>query len=190
MAMQFTDLKKLLDQKKLEYYEKPGRSEVMANFSELFGKHQIVIRLEVDGTFLQFRTLGFLECPKSHPSIGPVLEVIGELNYRMRLVKFGWDPSDGEIVAYADLWLEDNDVTLQQFDRMLGNYIFSIDLSRHRLAQTIETGEDPGEVSPAEIAERLKQVMAEKGGGDPMKKLLDKLLDGDEGKKEKKVVKI
>jgi len=190
MAMQFTDLKKLLDQKNLKYYEKPGQSEVMANFSELFGKHQIVIRLEVDGTFLQFRTLGYLECPKSHPAIGPVLEVIGELNYRMRLVKFGWDPNDGEIVAYADMWLQDNDVTLQQFDKMLGNYMFSIDVSRHRLAQTIATGEDPGQVSPKEITERLKQVVATKGGGDPMKKLLDKLLGDDEGKKKPKVVTI
>jgi len=55
----------------------------------------------------------------------------------------GWDPTDGEIVGYADLWLEDATLTQQQFGAMLGAFIPAIDLGHARIVTTMETGVDP-----------------------------------------------
>jgi hypothetical protein len=177
MAMTLDDLRGLLDEEGLKYYLASDKPAIMANFGGLFGRYQVLMVLELDNTFLQFRTIGYLNCEVGHDSLAEVLKVVGALNYRTRLVKWGWDPSDGEIVAYADAWLVDNKLTLQQIRRMIGNYVSAVDMAYKRLEETIETGEDPGEIDPQAL---IADAMQKKGSGLPpaMKKLLDKLGRG------------
>ena len=122
------------------------------------------------GRFLQVRTVGYLHCPDDHPSIDEVLRVLGHLNFQLRLTKFGWDPSDGEIVAYTDIWVEDGDLTQKQFNALMRSLLPAIDLNYKRLTGTIETGKDPGEVTPESLS----------GDGLPSKlrTLLEKIKDG------------
>ncbi len=65
------------------------------------------------------------------------------MDYRLRVTKFGWDPRDGEIVAYADLWLEDATLTQKQLAAMLRAFLPGIDLGRARITATMATGVDP-----------------------------------------------
>jgi hypothetical protein len=95
-----------------------------------------------------------------------VLKVVGEENYRRRLVKIGWDPADGELVAYADVWIEDGTLTQQQFSRMLHVYLPVMDMAYGRLKKTIETGHDPGEQS---LKDMLGTVLEREGKGLPKK---------------------
>lgn len=150
--MEFDELKKLTEAEGLKYFVAPDRPVIMLGMVGIFGRYQMVIPLELDGRFLQFRTVGYLSCPADHPHVDAVLRVLGELNYRLRLTKFAWDPTDGEIAAFVDIWLEDGTLTQRQFTRMLQSFIPGIDLNYLRLTRTIETGTDPGELRPEDIS--------------------------------------
>jgi putative sensory transduction regulator len=149
--MLFEELKKLAEGEDLKYFIAPDRPVLMLGIAGIYGRYQIVIPLELDGRFIQFRTIGYQSCPSDHPNLPAVLRVLGELNYRLRLTKFGWDPSDGEIAGFADVWLEDGTLTQKQFSRMLQAFVPSIDLSHPRITKTIETGTDPGELRPEDL---------------------------------------
>lgn len=143
MTITIEQLKSLAEREGLTYFVAPDRPALLANFGGLTGSYQVIILVELDGRFLQLRTLGYGKCPADHPHVDAVLRVLGALDYKYRLTKFGWDPTDGEIVGYADLWLEDATLTQGQFAGMLHALIPAIDQGHARIARTIETGVDP-----------------------------------------------
>lgn len=167
MALTLDDLKKLCEGEKLRYFIDPNRPVVMMGFGGMHGRYQVIVALEVEGRFMQVRTIAYLHCPADHQHLVPVLKVLGHLNYRLRLTKFGWDPSDGEIVGYADVWLEDGGLTQAQFSALFRSIIPAIDLGYKRITQIMETGEDPGEIVlpapgtsgiPAELRKVLEDI--------------------------------
>jgi hypothetical protein len=136
-------LKSLVQAEGLSFFVDPSRPAILLNFSGHNGAYMVVMLVELDGRFVQFRTVGYGSCPSDHPHLEAVLRVIGEMDYRLRLTKFGWDPNDGEMVAYADLWLEDGTLTRKQLAAMLRAFLPAIDLGRARITRTMETGVDP-----------------------------------------------
>lgn len=182
MALTMTDLRKLADSAGLKYFLDPNRNALMLFVGGIFGRFQIVIMLHVEGQFLQFRTIGYLQCPQDSPNLTAVLRLLAGLDYKLRMVKFGWDESDGEIVVYADSWLMDGTFTQQQFERVMHLYFQNIDVSYPRLKAVIETGEDPGEVHPGKpgaLSDMLREALERARGG-------DKGDEGDKGKGDKK----
>jgi hypothetical protein len=177
MPMTLEKLRRLCEGESLKYFLAPDRPMVMMGFGGINGRYQVVVPIELDGRFLQFRTVAYLHCPADHPHLEQVLRILGSLNYKLRLTKFGWDPGDGEIVGYADVWIEDGELTQTQFRSCLRCLLPAIDLNYKRLTQTMETGEDPGDVVPSASA----------GGGLPpdLQAALDRLAGGkDKGKDE------
>ncbi|OFV84235.1 MAG: hypothetical protein A2W26_09655 [Acidobacteria bacterium RBG_16_64_8] len=166
MAMTMDEIKHLLTTEGIKYFIAPDRPALLAGFGGVNGSYQVLTLLELDGTFLQLRTIGWLHCPPDHPALTEVLKVVGEENYRRRLVKIGWDPGDGELVAYADVWIEDGALTQQQFSRILHVYLPVTDMAYGRLKKTIETGHDPGERS---LEDMLGAVLEREGKGLPKK---------------------
>lgn len=171
MALNLAELEKLVKGEDMRYFRDPTRDALMSGAKGISGAYQFMILLELDGQFMQFRTVNYQYCKADHKYLKQVLEVLGALNYRLRLAKFGWDESDGEIVVYADHWVMDGTVTQEQFSRILHNYLPAVDLSYHRIAKTMETGNDPGELDPAQI---LEMILAQAGGGEDEKKRDDK----------------
>ena len=149
--MTIEELKALAEGEDLKYFIAPDRPMLLMGFGLLNGNYQIGVSLELDGRFIQFRTVAYLHCPSDNPHVEAVLRVLGHLNYQLRLTKFGWDPSDGEIVGYADVWLEDGTLTQKQFSSILHSLLPGIDVNYPRLTKTIETGEDPGEFRPEDL---------------------------------------
>lgn len=165
MAMTLEKLKKLCDEEGLKYFIAPDRPAAMMVFGGTNGRYQVIAKVEVDGRFLQVRSIAYLHCPADNPHVLAVLKVLGHLNYQLRLVKFGWDPSDGEIAVYADLWVEDGEPTQTQFKALFRSLVPALDLNHQRLTRTMETGQDPGEVTvgaggglPKDIEEALKRI--------------------------------
>jgi hypothetical protein len=116
----------------------------------LNGAYSFVPVLDRGGEFLQFRTLQYHSCRRDHPNLAAVLQVLAGLNLELRFVKFAWDSSDGEIVAYGDVWVCDGELTDGQFGAMIKSFMTSLDRQYPRIDTTIATGEDPGEVDPLE----------------------------------------
>ena len=174
MPMTMDQLQGLVRGQDLKYFVDPDRPALLLTVQGLHGIYRFVILLQDDGEFLQFRSLTYLHCTTGHRHLSEVLKVLGEINITKRLVKFGWDPSDGEIIAYADVWILDGTLTSQQFARMLENYLPTIDLGYGRIKATLESGTDPGEEDPAQSlevasgglpAELRKLLAALRGGG-------------------------
>jgi hypothetical protein len=151
MGMTLDELKKLCEGEGFKYFLDSHRPMVMMMFRGINGRFQLVAPVELDGRFLQIRTVSYLHCPPDHQHIEVVLRILGSLNYRLRMTKFGWDPSDGEIVAYADVWVEDGGLTQKQFGSLFKSLLPAIDLSCKRISTAMETGEDPGELTPESL---------------------------------------
>jgi hypothetical protein len=170
MTMDIERLKELCEEEDLRYFLDPRREAVMMGFGGIFGRYQIIVPIEVDGRFVQFRTVNYLHCPDDHSHIEVVLRILGERNYRLRMVKFGWDPSDGEIVAFADVWVEDGEMTQKQFSSTLKSLVTAIDMNSKRITEAMETGEDPGDPSPQDLMSSSLP--------DELRKALEGILDG------------
>jgi hypothetical protein len=155
MSLQMSDLKALLDQDNVHYFEDPRRSVVLAAFSGLQGSYQLTIGLHVDGRFLQYRTLQYAQCPADSPHLHELLRLLALRNYETRWVKWAWDASDGEVVATGDMWVMDSKLTREQFQRMLSSMLQVIDLESSRIKAVIDTGKDPGEVDPDDLVKKL-----------------------------------
>ncbi len=143
-ALTIDQLKKLVDARDLKYFVAPDKPMLLLAFGGLFGHYQVVMNIELDGSFLMIRTVGYDMCPKSHAHCNEVAQLLGSMNFLMRTTKFSWDPNDGEITASIELWLEDAKVTDKQFEALLHTFLPAIDLGHHRIQAVMETGLDPG----------------------------------------------
>jgi len=151
MAITMEQLQKLLDGENYHYLVDPKRPMVMLGVKGINGSYQCFLSIDLDGKFLQFRMIQYASCPVGHPHLPRVLQTLAELNYLKRLVKFAWDSNDGEITAYADIWLEtDGTLTQLQFSSNLQTFLSVADHGYRRIHQAIETGKDPGEATSSE----------------------------------------
>ena len=151
MAIKNDDLQKLLTAEGMQFFIHPQTSALLFHFTGMFARHQAVVSLQSDGTFLQFRSLGYMRCPDSHPHLDVILKILGHINYLRKSVKFGWDPADGEIVGYVDHAIEDGGLTQQQFHQLLWVFLVVLDMSSKRLSEALETGHDPGDPDPSKM---------------------------------------
>lgn len=175
MALTMEQLQKLLDGENYQYLLDPKRPAVMLGVKGINGSYQCFLSIDLDGRFLQFRLVQYANCPVGHPRLPQVLQTLAELNYMKRLIKFAWDSKDGEITAYADIWLEtDGTLTQLQFNSNLQNYLSATDQAYRRIRQTIDTGKDPGE---ADTAQQVEEAIEEGGASasPKLKELLKKL---------------
>jgi hypothetical protein len=178
MALTLEQLKQYLEAQGIRnYFEAPDRPAILAGFQGANGSYQVLVHLEIEGTFLQLRTLNWLRCPPDHPALGELLKAVADINFRRRLVKIGWDPVQGELAAYADVWIEDGTLTPQQFVRMLSVYLPVMDMAYGRLKATMETGRDPGDPSLEDLVATATGGGAGAGGAvpDKVRRLLDEL---------------
>ncbi|MGM0668316.1 MAG: YbjN domain-containing protein [Gemmatimonadota bacterium] len=180
MALTMAQLKKLAEGEGFKYFLDPSRDVLMMRARGAFGEYQLLVLLELGGEFLQFRSISYNTCPVDHPHLGATLQLLADLNYRLRFLKIGWDASDGEITLYGDIWIKDGTVTQKQFGQMIGAYLSMMDLNNRRFQETIRTGKDPGETLPGGAPKGSSGLPPE------MQALLDKLLEGLGGAKEGK----
>ena len=148
MPLKLDQVRKMLDAMQLRYFLDPSREALLLGIVGVSARFQFMVNLYDEGRFLQLRTVGYAQCSADHKHVGQVLALLGQLNYTHRVAKFGWDPQDGEIAVYADVWIMDGTFTQQQFEQTARIYLTVVDLYQRRVAQTIETGKDPGEIDP------------------------------------------
>lgn len=120
---------------------------LLAHMAGEHGAYTTSIQIEEEGTFVQFRAPKLAVCRKSHANIDTVLQVLGAINYRYRFLKLGWDPSDGEIAGYGDMWLMDGTVTFDQFHRSFFGFLSALDDAYRRVQMAIFTGKDADDES-------------------------------------------
>uniref|UniRef100_A0A832A1R7 YbjN domain-containing protein n=1 Tax=Desulfacinum infernum TaxID=35837 RepID=A0A832A1R7_9BACT len=172
MAVTSDALRKILQGEELKFFLSPDGDRFILKMQGMNGLYDVVISREAEGRLVQFRTPNLATCSKGHKHLATLLELLAELNFRRRFIKFAWDPSDGEITTYGDLIVADGTLTADQFRTAFQTYMVSTDLAHDRIRSVIETGTDPGEKDPLE---EIKRRLGGEGLLEELKKLLDKL---------------
>lgn len=151
MSVSMDQIREIFDADEVHYFLDPQQTALLAMFDGNYGTYQLVFEIapDLEGRFLQMRAMNFGHCRRDHPHSRLFLEILASVNNNLRTVKFGWDPRDGEIAAYADFWLEDAVVTEDQFRTVLGVLLRSMDVMKWRLDAALAHGKDPGERPPA-----------------------------------------
>jgi hypothetical protein len=173
MAMSIEQLQARFDANELKYHADPTSARLLLRFGGDAGTYDAVVQLESDGRLLQYRSLQLLSCPADHPHLQQTLSLLGRINYETRFPKLGWDPSDGEIVAYADVILEDGELTDAQTRTLTLTFLMALDQAYGKLRKSIEEG--PGGESveraslesgrPSEALRRLLERARARSGG-------------------------
>jgi len=148
MAMTLEELKSLVNATGLKYFVHPELPMISLGVSGEVSRFQFTVSLQSEGQFLQLRTANLLACPAGHAHLHALLLALAAVNCQYRCVKWAWDRSDGEIVAYCDAWVGDGKLTTPQLGAMLALFMQNVDVNRLRVEKTLDTGVDPGTTEP------------------------------------------
>ncbi len=159
MAVTFEELKSTLETTGLKFFCDPEKETILLGFSGCHGVHTILLKRVEDGEGLLFRVPGSAMVKDDHPFKAKVLETLLAENHRVKVGRFCYDPSDGEIYLDWFLPLEDGMVTPQQLRRCLIALLHLADEMTPRLHHLLETGEDlpPEEVGVKGMVHHLLQ---------------------------------
>ncbi len=148
MALSMEDLKRLMTEAGLMFFEAPAHPVLLFMISGKSGNYEFCLESNPEGTIIQFRTFNFLSCHEDHIHSGPVLAMLGELNNDFRVVKLGWDRKSGAITACHAVLLMDGTMTSEQFKMVLHFYMSVVDEMHGKLAHVINTGKAPASGTP------------------------------------------
>lgn len=104
----------------------------------------ISIQLSENGKFVQFIAPQLLAV-KDSVYKGILFQTMLAISYQVKMLRFEYDPTDGEVRASIELPIEDSQLTERLFDRCLNGLIQLVDLkAMPRLKAVLATGIDPG----------------------------------------------
>lgn len=140
---------------------------------------QLVIRVLEDGEFLAVFVPRAWNIQDS-TSKSLIFEACVSFQLRYKMLRFDYDPEDGEIRPNIELPLENSSLTSQQFHRLVHGVLHGVQQFDRVMRHTIETGEvsfaclDDAAESTAcsDDAARLNDLVERAGGLDELEKLL------------------
>lgn len=107
-------------------------------------KYPILLILTQNGRFLQMVIPQFLNL-KEHVYKGIAFQTLLNISFELKMIRFEYDLSNGEVRASVELPLEDAPLTAQQFNYALEGLVKVVDgEAKPRLKAVLSTGEDPG----------------------------------------------
>lgn len=120
----------------------------------------IVIHLAENGEFVHFYAPRLLKV-KDHVFKGVLFQTLLAMSWEMKMLRFEYDTTDGEIRASIEIPIEDGSLTRTQFERCLIGLVHMVDVkAMPRMKQVLATGEDPGRQTLAqEIVKDLNPEM-------------------------------
>lgn len=157
MAVTFDELKKILEATDLNFFVDSEKELVILGFSGCYGVHHLLLKLVENGEGLLFKVPGLAMLASDHPFKAKVLETLLAENNRIKIGRFCYDPSDGEIYLDWFIPIEDGTITPQQLRRSFIALMHIADEMTPRLQHLMKLGEDlpPEEVSVPGMLRRL-----------------------------------
>lgn len=153
MSATIQNIRDFLTEKSVKFMFDPEKEVFIMSFAP----NVLLVRLEEHGEFLQFRTLNFYQY-KTGKCKEALLQMLSHINYQRKLVKFGYDPDDGEINCCVDLPIEDAILTSTQFFRCMAALLEALEDARGRMAKIMETGKDPGPAARKGIEDLVREI--------------------------------
>jgi Putative bacterial sensory transduction regulator len=158
MATSIQQIAGYLDQRGWRYDYDADQSHVITGVqAENVEQFLIVIRVGEDGEYVEFVALQLLKV-KDHVFKGVVFQTLLAIAWEVKLLRWQYDPSDGEVRASIAVAVEDGSFTRRQFDRCLEAMIQLVDqVAMPRLLAVLATGDDPGQRSMEQSLAELLQ---------------------------------
>ena len=193
MATTIEELKGFLDEFDLKYQVDERHDAILIGFTcnpeestyrdeDGDAYVRLVIRLQEGGEFLSVfapSAWNIDDCLYK----AAVFEAIASIQTRYKMLRFDYDPTDGEIRPNIELPVEDSAVTSRQFHRLIHGVLHGIRRFDRVIRHAMESGEvsfaslDDDEPASAESEEMLRlQDLARRAGGI---EALEKLLGGE-----------
>jgi hypothetical protein len=121
----------------------------------------IVIELTENGEYLSLRTSPLVQV-KAHVYKGVLFQTLLIIAQEVKLLRWEYEPSTGDIRASVELALEDATLTEKQFNRLLNGLIYLVDeVSLPRIKSVLATGEDKGDRSVVEqVTSMVERLLA------------------------------
>ena len=165
MAITLTELESLLDE--IGYrYEQNDKDDLIIlfnaeNYVNFRGDKNfvIVIQLSEEGEYIKFFHPMAYQLTDSKTK-GAALEAFAALAWRVKMVDFEFDPSDGEVRPTLDYPIEDADITPRQLQRSVTIIPRILDQFHPILEEVIETGEFKPEMLDVEVYNELTDDMS------------------------------
>lgn len=160
MAIVLNQVTDYLDRRGWRYHAEPERSHIITGVAaENVERFLIGIQLKDEGKVVSLVAPQLLMV-KDHGYKREVLRCLLAIAWEVKLLRWEYDPRNGEIRASVCLLLEDTSLTERQFNRALGALIQMVDeVSMPRLKEVLATGIDPGRQGlQASLLEMLQQL--------------------------------
>lgn len=190
MATNLNEITSLLDEAELRYQVDEDQQAIALGFEidadstdyrDSDGDPNILLVIEVkeDGEFVSIYSpyaWNVSDCPHKQAAF----EAMVLYQARCKMIRFDYDPKDGEIRPNVELPLEDAAITKRQFHRVLGVMLQAIKDAHAIIGHATATGMvDPTLIAGGQAAanadpdiERLRQLADQAGGIDELEKLL------------------
>jgi hypothetical protein len=181
MSTNLLEIAQYLDNRNWRYHLEKENSRIITGVkADNVEDFLIVISLKEDGEYLEVAAPQLLKV-KDHVYKGVLFQTMLAISWQVKMLRWEYDPTDGEIRASIAFPLEDAPLTEKQFNRVLSGLIDLIDrVSMPRLKAVLATGNDPGE---REIGEQLLDAMEE-----AFPEMLDWLTQAMQTRQEKRTV--
>lgn len=159
MATTLHQIAEFLDNRDWKYDFQPENSRVITGVkADNVDPFPIAIALKEEGEYLEFAAPNLLHI-KNHVYKGVLFQTLLAISWETKMIRWEYDPLDGEIRASIGFPLEDAPLTEQQFNRALSALIHIVDsLAMPRIQAVLETGIDPQE---KQLGERLLLTLEE-----------------------------
>jgi len=151
MATELKTIAEYLNNNDWKYYTDAKNDRIVTGVkADNIEQFLISIQLSENGEFIQFIVPEILKV-KDHVFKGLLFQTMLTIQNEIKMLRFGYDPDDGEIYGFIDFPLEDGVLTEKQFNRALKALIYLVDTTAMpRLKAVLATGNDPGKKNTVE----------------------------------------
>ena len=128
-----------------------------------WGQVRLLLHLQDEGRFLQFRSIDLFTLSENQRVREKQIELMLAQNYRKKTVQFGFDPDDGEVCAYVDLLIQDNEqVTRRLLERVLTSIRLACSDLLRELRHTAKAEPSSAEPPPPSGKEKLVKTLVQR----------------------------
>jgi hypothetical protein len=164
MATTLAEVAGFLDNRGWPYHRDIDRNRLITGVeSEQVGNFRIVIQVQEDGEYLALFAPHLLNL-KDHLYKGVAFQTMLAIAWEVKLLRWEYDPSDGEVRTSTDIALEDATLTEKQFNRLLSGLIQLTNQGVERLQAVLATGNDPGgKTTTSQMMAALREMLSDEG---------------------------
>ena len=166
MSISIKEISYFLNTNGIEYSIREDRNDILTSF-EMENYYNvenepflnIVIQLDEKNSILKIFSPNCYRCLEKNKKTA-LFETLLNISWKNQLMRFEFDPRDGEVRASVQLAIEDSLLTERQFLRSLLELISTVDRNHHVIQKVLDTGETAVQKREPPVEKLLDSLLA------------------------------